>query len=93
MLLLSRWLLALVHGELTQRIVSDEHELQLVLLLSQALNLLLQARFFLLQLFSLLQGRKKKIRENDFRERRKVALREEKKVSKLIYRQSKRFAI
>lgn len=45
--------MALVHGELAHGIVGHQHELQLVLLLLQALDLLLQVGLLLLQLLSL----------------------------------------
>ena len=47
-------LVALLHGELAHRIVCNQHELQLVFLLLQALDLLLQIRLLFLQLLRLL---------------------------------------
>lgn len=47
--------MALGEGQLAHRVVSDEHELQLVFLLLQVLDLLLQVGLLLLQLLSLLR--------------------------------------
>lgn len=55
-LLMPRRRVAIVDGDLAHGVVGDQHELQLVLLLLQALDLLLQVGFLLLQLLSLLRG-------------------------------------
>lgn len=54
LLLLPGWLVALVDGQLAHGIVGNKHELQLVFLLLQGLDLFLQVCLLLLQLLSFL---------------------------------------
>lgn len=54
LLVVPRLMVAIFHGKLANGIVGDQHELQLVFLLLQSLNLLLKVGFLLLQFLSLL---------------------------------------